>query len=122
MKKVRQEGTSAEKAVWEIADDIGLEYERNSKGLPGTPDLVHREHKWAVFVHGCFWHAHEDCSRSSLPKTNTSLWRDKFKRNIERDSKNIALLKEMGFHVAVIWECQISNSDYVMKTLNELKS
>ena len=84
MARVRQEGTSAEIAVRKALDDLCIEYEVNAKDLPGSPDLVNKDHEWAIFVHGCFWHAHEDCSRWKIPSKNREYWEEKFKRNKER--------------------------------------
>lgn len=75
--------------------------------MPGTPDIVLRKYRTVIFVNGCFWHAHEACKYYHLPKTNTAFWRDKISRNRQRDARNVAQLQHQGWHVIVIWECEL---------------
>lgn len=85
----------------------GVRFRKNVRELPGSPDIVLPKYSVVVFVHGCFWHRHEHCSRSTVPKTNTDFWIRKFRANTERDARKNTQLKEMGWHVYVAWECQI---------------
>ena len=84
----------------------GLRYRKNVKQLPGTPDIVLKKYKTVVFVNGCFWHGHS-CKRTSMPKSNKDFWRKKISTTIKRDRINQEKLKEMGWNVLVIWECQL---------------
>lgn len=122
MARVRQKGTSAELAVRIILDDLGIIYETNVPDLPGSPDLVSKENKWAIFVHGCYWHAHEDCTRWKLPIRNRDFWEDKFKNNRERDRRKITLLKNDGFSIMVVWECELEDNKKVRKRLQDFFS
>jgi DNA mismatch endonuclease (patch repair protein) len=76
--------------------------------LPGKPDIVFRKNRVAVFVNGCFWHAHKDCKRARIPATNRQYWESKFKRNLERDRANDVSLTALGWKVVVVWECEVS--------------
>lgn len=54
-----------------------------------------------------------------MPKTNTEFWKEKINRNRERDKKEQKQLAEMGWHVIVVWECQLK-ADKREKTLESL--
>lgn len=70
-------------------------------------------------MNGCFWHGHEGCKWFVTPKTNTEFWYAKFKYNAERDGRNYAKLREMGWKVLIVWECEIRHGDKA-KALNAL--
>lgn len=107
MSRVRQSGTSAELIARKLLRSLGYKYSTKTKGLPGTPDLVDCSAKWAIFVHGCFWHAHRGCYLWKIPKTNRSFWREKFKSNVERDKRKIRELKKLGYDVLILWGCEL---------------
>lgn len=107
MSRIRGKDTSPEKIVRKYLFSKGLRYRVHASNLPGRPDIVLAKFKTVVFVHGCFWHAHERCSRFVLPKTRRKWWRDKLSRNKERDKENIAALTEQGWQVLEIWECEL---------------
>lgn len=83
------------------------------------PDIVLRKYRTCVFVNGCFWHGHDGCKYFVMPKTNTEFWEKKISRNIERDKEEQKKLAEMGWHVIVIWECELK-PDIREKTLASL--
>ena len=83
----------------------GYRYRKNVKDLPGTPDIVLYKYKIVIFVHGCFWHGHK--IDSHIPHSNKSFWEKKIKQNKIRDQRNKIKLKELGWHVMTIWECQL---------------
>ena len=83
----------------------GYRYRLNVKGVPGRPDIVMRPYHTAIFVNGCFWHGHEGCCK--IPQSNTEFWVNKIRRNQERDKQNYHILQENGWHVMVVWECQL---------------
>ena len=92
----------------------GYRYRLNVKGVPGKPDIVMRPDHTAICVNGCFWHGHEGCCK--IPKSNTEFWVNKIRRNQERDKQNYKVLKENGWHVIVIWECQLK-PDRIKETM-----
>ena len=92
----------------------GYRYRLNVKGVPGKPDIVMRLYHTAIFVNGCFWHGHEGCCK--IPHTNREFWVNKIRRNQERDKQNYQVLKENGWHVIVIWECQLK-PDRIKETM-----
>lgn len=85
----------------------GFRYRLNNPRLPGHPDIVLRKYRTCVFVNGCFWHGHEGCKYFRMPKTNTEFWEKKINRNRERDKQEQKRLADMGWHVIVVWECQL---------------
>lgn len=106
MSRVRQRGTAAELAVAKLLKDAAHAYRLNVRSLPGSPDFSNRRRKWAIFVHGCFWHRHTGCKFATMPKTNAAFWRDKFATNRQRDARAARTLRRAGFRVAIVWECE----------------
>jgi DNA mismatch endonuclease (patch repair protein) len=106
MARVRRAGTAPELQVRRYLCSLGIRYRTRNRDLPGAPDLANRSKKWALFVHGCFWHQHPQCKSSTMPKTNQTFWRAKFTANRIRDARACKLLENMGYSVKTIWECQ----------------
>lgn len=113
MRRVRSKDTKPELQVRRLVHGLGYRYRLHAGDLPGRPDLVFRPRRKAVFVHGCFWHRHEGCPRNRLPKSpeRRDFWRNKLDGNAQRDRRNQAALREMGWDVLVIWECETSRVD-----------
>jgi DNA mismatch endonuclease (patch repair protein) len=85
-------------------------YRKNHKGLPGSPDIAFTRQKFAVFVHGCFWHRCPTCSRNLSPATNKMFWTLKFEQNAERDARNEKRLRGLGYKVFIAWECAVRSN------------
>jgi DNA mismatch endonuclease, patch repair protein len=109
MSRVRATETKPEIRVRKFLFSKGFRYRKNSKSLPGKPDIVLPKFKTVIFVNGCFWHGHKNCKAASIPKSNISYWKNKVTLNISRDKKKKSELRKAGWKVLVIWECQISN-------------
>ena len=106
MRRVRGKDTTPERAVRRAAHSLGYRFRLHRRELSGTPDLTFPRLRKVVFVHGCFWHRHAGCRRTTTPKTRAAYWREKFERNVERDRRNVATLRELGWEVLVVWECE----------------
>ena len=117
MSRIRGRDTKPEMVVRRWLWHQGFRYRLYVKRLPGTPDIVMKKWRTVILVNGCFWHGH-DCQRHK-PATNAQFWHDKIARNRERDARNQALLQAAGWHVIVIWECQLA-AKRRMATLREL--
>lgn len=118
MKKIKGKNTKPEKTLRSALFRKGFRFRIHRNDLPGKPDIVFPKYKTVVFVNGCFWHYHEDCREGRIPSTNTEFWKNKLSKNIERDKRNIASLKESGWNVIVIWECEIEkNLDQIILQL-----
>lgn len=109
MAAVKSKDTKPEIVVRKLLYSMGYRYRLHKKELPGSPDIFLKKHKSVIYVHGCFWHQHKDCKRAAMPKSNVSFWTEKMKRNVSRDKENIRALKEQGYKVKVIWECETIN-------------
>ena len=103
MSGIRNTGTKPERAVRSALHARGFRFSHSLK-LTGRPDAVLPKWKVAIFVHGCFWHAH-GCSLTKLPSSNTEFWRAKLDANVARDARSSAVLLEEGWRIAIIWEC-----------------
>ncbi len=119
MRRVRSRDTKPELRVRRLIHGLGYRYRLHANDLPGRPDLVFPSRRKAVFVHGCFWHRHEGCSRNRLPKSpeRRDFWRNKLDGNARRDRVNQAALREMGWRVLVIWECETKDLDRLESTV-----
>ena len=111
MSRVGSKDTKPEMTVRRTAHALGYRYRLHAKDLPGSPDLVFRSRKKAVFVHGCYWHRHPGCKRASTPSTRREYWQAKFDRNVARDAAAEAALREAGWDVLVVWECETKDPD-----------
>jgi DNA mismatch endonuclease (patch repair protein) len=115
--RVRQRDTWVEQAVGGLLAGIGCRYRRSNRDLPGSPDFANRSRRWAVFVHGCFWHGHAGCSLATVPKRNREFWQAKFAANRKRDRSVLARLRRDGYVAVVIWQCELSAPDQVDRRL-----
>ena len=108
MALVRGRDTRPEMVVRRLVHRLGFRYRLHRDDLPGTPDLVFPSRRKVIFVHGCFWHQHDDpaCWRSRLPKTRQEFWLPKLEANRVRDQRVIAALRADGWDPIVVWECQ----------------
>ena len=107
MARIRSKNTKPEVLTRSTVQALGLRFRNHVDDLPGKPDLANKTRKWAIFVHGCFWHSHAGCRLASSPKSNTGYWTDKLARNKSRDADKIAALEARGFRVLVVWECDV---------------
>lgn len=110
MSRIRSKGTKPEILVRKYLFSKGFRYRLNVRGLPGTPDIVLPKYKTVIFIHGCFWHGHEDCKYFALPKTRQEWWLDKIAHNKALDVENLARLKNLGWKVFVIFECELKKT------------
>lgn len=120
MRAVKSRDTKPEKAVRSLLHRDGYRFSLCRKDLPGSPDIVLRRFGVVVFVHGCFWHRHSECRPGRRePKSNVEFWKKKFERNMERDEENQKELRELGWKVVVVWECEIRNAERLIEKLRK---
>jgi DNA mismatch endonuclease (patch repair protein) len=120
MKRVKRSGTEPELTFRKALHKLGFRYVIGDKRLPGTPDLAFPKYKTAVFVHGCFWHGH-GCRQGRAPTTNVSYWVPKIEANRARDCRKEHLLRDLGWCVLTVWECEL-RADRSDKTIKALAS
>ncbi len=124
MSHIRSTNSKPEEIVRKYLFAEGFRYRKNVKDLPGCPDIVLPKYKTVIFVNGCFWHKH-DCPRFVWPSSNEQYWVPKITGNLERDLKNHQLLKEQGWKVIIVWECELKKNvvdEAIGKLIAELKA
>ena len=121
MSRIRAKDTKPEVLVRSFLFRRGLRFRKNDKRLPGHPDVVLPKYRTVIFVNGCFWHGHENCRYSVMPKSNMEYWNGKIEANKTRDKREIEELQKTGWTVLVIWECSLKN-DAREQTLKKLYS
>lgn len=119
MSQIKATNTKPEMMVRKFLHASGFRYRLHVKDLPGKPDLVLPKYNTVIFVHGCFWHAHEGCKYFKIPKTRTEWWKKKLLGNRERDKKHISQLEDLGWNIIVIWECELKPEN-AKSTLSEV--
>ncbi|WP_152096129.1 very short patch repair endonuclease [Rhizobium dioscoreae] len=109
MSRIGGKDTGPEVRVRRVAHAMGLRYRLHKSTLPGTPDLVFKSRRTALYIHGCFWHRHEGCRLANSPRSNVEFWNAKFERNVARDIQVRRDMDVLGWKVVVIWECETKN-------------
>jgi DNA mismatch endonuclease (patch repair protein) len=109
MAKVRGKNTRPELIVRKMLFAAGYRYRLHVRKLPGSPDLVFASRKKVIFVHGCFWHRHDDCAAARMPKSSVEFWSDKLNGNKARDARVRQELSRAGWQVLVVWECELGD-------------
>ena len=117
MSAIKSKNTKPEIKVRKVLHSMGYRFRLHSKDLPGSPDIVLPKYKTVIFVHGCFWHRHENCKYASTPKTRKEFWNKKFKENIKRDLEIQDKIKNLDWRSVVIWECETKNIEILREKI-----
>lgn len=117
MRRVHSKDTTPERKVRSLLHKLGFRFRLHRSDLLGKPDIALPKYRTVVFVHGCFWHRHQDCSHATTPTSRQDYWLPKFKRTIERDRKNKEEFQRQGWNVVVVWECETKNLDSLANKL-----
>ena len=117
MASVKSRRTGPEEKVAKILRKLKIKFRRNVKSLPGKPDFVVKSACSIIFVHGCFWHGHNNCQYAKTPKTNKKFWRQKVTSNKRRDRRNYRILREAGWHIITVWQCRLKIPNQVERRL-----
>ena len=123
MSHIRSKNTKPEEMVRKYLFSKGFRYHKNVRKLPGCPDIVLPKYKTVIFVNGCFWHKH-DCPRFVWPSSNQEYWIPKITSNVERDERNYSMLRNEGWSVIIVWECELKKAvadARLEKLINEIK-
>jgi len=119
MAAVHSKDTKPEMAVRRIVYSLGYRYRLHLAGLPGRPDLAFLAKRKAIFVHGCFWHRHCNCRYASTPKTRVDFWEQKFRDNVARDRRARRELRNLGWSVMTVWQCDLKKTTRLSERLRE---
>jgi DNA mismatch endonuclease (patch repair protein) len=124
MSRIRAKNTKPEIIARKFLFAQGFRYRLHDKKLPGKPDIVLPKYKTVIFIHGCFWHGHENCRYFTIPKTRTKWWLKKISANIDNGIKAMRTLKKAGWKIFIVWSCQLkSNPEATLKKIcNSLNS
>lgn len=121
MSRIASKETKPEVQIRKALFKKGFRYRKNVKTLPGTPDIVLAKYKTVIFINGCFWHGH-NCKKGALPTTRVEFWIEKIGKNKDRDLRNIIDLKNEGWKVITVWQCEISNKNLLDLKIAELSN
>jgi len=119
MRAIRSKNTTPELLIRSALHRKGYRFRLHCSYLPGKPDIVLPRYRTAIDVRGCFWHRHPGCRKATTPSTNADYWKEKFRRNVQRDRKNKASLQKMGWKTIVVWECETADMDEMIKRLHD---
>lgn len=119
MRAIRSKDTKPEIAIRSALHAAGFRYRLHVRDLPGKPDIVLPRYKLAIQVRGCFWHGHT-CHDGHVPKSRVDYWPNKLARNVERDRKNDKLLRQAGWELLNVWECECSSRERLQSTVSSL--
>ena len=123
MAAIKSKNTKPEIEVRKMLHALGYRFRLHRKDLPGKPDIVLPKYRTVIFVNGCFWHQHEKCKYASLPKTKIDFWKNKLEGNKLRDKLKQSQLKDLGWKIINVWECEIKNeSDNLSLRLKEISN
>ena len=119
MSRIQSKNTKPELIVRSILHRMGYRFRLHRRDLPGSPDIVLPRYRTVIFVHGCFWHRHKGCKFAYIPKSRIDFWLKKFAENVARDKNHRRQLRQLGWKVIVLWECQIK-SEQIQNTLIDI--
>lgn len=114
MALVRSKDSKPEMKARRLIHAMGFRYRLHVPNLPGKPDIVFPSRKKLIFIHGCFWHRHENCAHARIPKARQEFWLDKLTKNRDRDARIEKELCDAGWQVLTLWECEIKNKNKVI--------
>ncbi|MEL6536280.1 MAG: DNA mismatch endonuclease Vsr [Bacteroidota bacterium] len=107
MSRIRGKDTKPEMLVRRYLHQSGFRYRLHAKYLPGKPDIILPKYRTVIFVNGCFWHGHENCTHWRIPKTRTGWWKEKIKKRRALDTQHYAQLESENWRDLLIWECDL---------------
>ena len=116
MQSVGTKHTRPEMTVRRALHSLGFRFRLHRKDLPGSPDIVLPKWRTVIFVHGCFWHGH-GCAKGQPPKSRPNYWLPKIAANRERDARNESRLREQGWRVLTVWQCETADGRTIAEQL-----
>ncbi len=117
MRSIRKSNTGPELTARRLMRELNVRYRLHAPDLPGSPDIIIRKRRKAIFVHGCFWHQHEGCSLAKRPSARPEYWGPKLERNRARDAAALEALRAMGWDALVVWECELRDEERARQRL-----
>jgi DNA mismatch endonuclease (patch repair protein) len=121
MSRIRGKDTTPELVVRRALHALGYRFRLHGRKLPGRPDVVLPKYRTVVFVHGCFWHRHRNCKNCTTPTNRRAWWVKKLEGNAGRDKVNRQALRQLGWNVVVVWECESEKPNFVTRLRSRLE-
>ena len=121
MSSIKGKDSKPETLVRKLLYAMGYRFRLHRRDLPGTPDIIMRGRRIAIFVHGCFWHAHRGCKYAKTPSTRSDFWSRKLGDNVARDQRAVDELIALGWRVLIVWECSTRESEAAAELLAALQ-
>lgn len=118
MSRIKGTNTKPEKIIRKMLHKMGYRFRLHRKDLPGKPDIVLPKYNKVIFVNGCFWHGHRNCKKAELPESNRDFWKEKIRKTQLRDKKSNRQLKNLGWNVLTIWQCELINEEKLLGKIN----
>ena len=115
MSRIKGKDTGPEKTVRSLLHRMGYRFRLHVRGLPGKPDVVLPKYRTVILVHGCFWHRHRRCKNCTTPTNRREFWISKLEGNAERDRRHVRALRELGWRVLVVWECETEKTSLAQR-------
>ncbi len=122
MSRIGSKNTTPERIIRSSLHKNGFRFRLHVKNLPGHPDIVLPKYRTVVEVRGCFWHRHPGCRQATTPSTNVEFWQEKFKRNVDRDRNTEKQLKDLGWNLIVVWECELKKDGFLDALSDKIKA
>jgi DNA mismatch endonuclease (patch repair protein) len=122
MSRIQGKNTKPETIVRSMAHSLGYRFRLHRRDLPGTPDIVFPRLRRIILVHGCFWHQHRGCGYAYKPKSNSPFWEKKFASNLARDQRDARALRQLGWDVLIVWECESKKPERLLRRLGKFLS
>lgn len=120
MSRIGSKDTRPELVVRSLLHRLGYRFRLHRSDLPGCPDIALPRYSTVIFVHGCFWHRHRSCKYAYTPKSRVAFWQRKFEANVQRDRRNQAHLRKLGWVVRIVWECEVADTTRLARRLTRL--
>ena len=126
MSKIKNSKTKPEMFIRSLLHKNGFRYRANFTDLLGKPDLFFTKAQVALFVHGCYWHRHENCKYAYTPKSNTDFWLPKLEKNKLHDREIMRQLLSQNVRILIVWECTVrkmqKDEDYCNEIFSKIVS
>lgn len=119
MSRIRRANTKPELVVRHLLHGLGYRFRVQLKGVPGRPDIAFTKRRKAIFINGCFWHAHEGCAHWRMPRSRRAFWEAKLMANRARDQRLIAAAQDAGWACLTIWECEMHDMTKLVARLSK---
>lgn len=103
MSKIRSRNSKPELILRRALWMRNIRFRLHDKSLPGTPDIVIKKYKLAIFVDGEFWHGFDWKNKRETIKSNRLFWIPKIERNMQKDMRVNKALRDMDYVVFRFW-------------------